>query len=823
MHFCSRPRPGAAIRSRARILPHYTVRMLEDLRFALRSLGRSKVLTTVLLVSLALGTGVNAAVCGIVYALLLQPPAGVGSPGDLVSIHTTEFSGSPFGRSSYPDYLSLLETRITADLAAYDDAEMTNVRLGSSTRSARVAAVTGNFFGMLRMTPHRGRLLQPDDLHRTPSPAVVSVALADFLDTAGTITGSHIQVGNQSYEVIGVAAADFRGLRSGRATDVWIPIRADGREDRGDRRLSILARHDRGPSSLQPALGAIGDQLAAEHPSTNRGTLNDESAPRGFSASEYSPRDPGAGSRFATIAAVVVGAVALLLVSACVNAGTLLLSRAMARRHELAVKRALGATRTRLIRQLFAESIFVCLAGGVLGLLFAVWVTQAVPSLFSPDQAELLQTSGIPGLMLLTIGVAAVAGVVFGVAPALQGSDAPESLALRADSGAISGTSGGTRTRSVLLAAQLALSTLLLIVTAMLVRSLNTALEGDFGVEAENVAMISMEYRQRCVGHSEQRNQRLLDIPGVEKVGWAALPPLGKGTQRPYSVQAGLLTYDRGDFAVNLISPTYFDTVNVALLEGRHFDDADRTRSQPVAVVDELFAQRYLGASAVGKHLIDNQRNERIRVVGVVRSGRYRTLQDAPQPTVYRPLLQENLPCGFMFIRTSDDPAALLPILIRALERTERDGTVIRARTMKQHLSEALVVDRITTTMVGICGLIALVMGAIGVYGAMSDAVLRRTREIGLRLALGAGRAQVVRLILSEAMLVTAAGVAVGTLAAVAAEYLAANVIHGLLRSDLLMLARTPVLLAIAVALAAIIPLRRALSVNPATALGLRT
>lgn len=797
--------------------------MLEDLRFALRSLSRSKVLTTVLLVSLALGTGVNAAVCGIVYALLLQPPAGVARPGQLASIYTSEFSGSPYGRTSYPDYLSLLEQRIVGGLAAYDDDEMVSVRLGSVTRSARVAAVTGNFFDVLQMPPHAGRLLLPDDARRTPAAAVISVALADFLGDAATLTGAHVEIGGQSYEVVGVAARNFRGLRSGRATDVWVPMRAEGRGDRGDRRLSILARHDQGARSLQPALDGIGVRLANEHSLTNRGALNDETAARRFSAFEYSPRDPGAGSRFATIAAVVVGAVALLLVSACVNAGTLLLSRAMTRRHELAVKRALGATRSRLVRQLFAESLFVCLAGGALGLLFAIWVTQAVPSLFSPDQAELLQTSGIPTLMLLTIGVAAVAGVVFGVAPALQGSDAPESLALRADSGAISGTSGGTRTRSVLLAAQLALSTLLLVVTAMLVRSLNTALEGDFGVGSDHVAMISMQYKQRCVGHSEPRNKQLMEIQGVESIGWAALPPLGKGTLRPYSVQAGVLTYDRGDFAVNLISPAYFDSVNVAVLEGRSFTHDDRPRSQPVAIVDELFAQRYFGASAVGKHLIDNQRDERIRIVGVVRSGRYRTLQDAPQPTVYRPLMQEYLTCGFMFIRTSDDPARLLPALMRTIERSERAGTIVRGTTMKQHLSDALVVDRITTTMVGICGLIALVMGAIGVYGAMSDAVLRRTREIGLRLALGAGRTQVVRLILAEAMLVTAAGVGVGILAAVGAEYLASNIIHGLLRSDLVLLVRTPVLLGLAVALAAIVPLRRALAVNPATALGLRT
>jgi predicted permease len=797
--------------------------MLEDLRFALRSLGRSKALTTVLLVSLALGTGANAAVCGIVYALLLQPPAGVDDPDDLRSIYTSEFSGSAFGRSSYPDFVSLAAAGVLPEIAAYDDDAVMNVRRGSSTRTARVAAVTGNFFDVLRMTPHAGRLLQAADSAGNATPAVVSQMLAEVLGTPDTITGEQIQIGERPYQVVGVAAANFRGLRGNRATDVWIPIEAAGREDRGDRRLSILARHDGGEASLRERLRAISLRLADEYPSTNRGALTDEVAPRQLSAHHYSPRDPSAGSGFAIIAAVVLGAVALLLVSACVNAGTLLLSRAMARRHELAVKRALGATRSRLVRQLFAESVFVCLAGGALGLLLAHWITTSVPALFSPDHAELVQTTGIPTLMMLTVGVAAVAGVIFGVAPALQGTDAPESLALRADSGAISGTSGGTRTRSALLIAQLALSTVLLVVTATLVRSLNTALEGDFGVDTHQVSMISMQWGQRCVGHSEGRNEELKKISGVEAIGWASLPPLGRGTLRPYSVESGLHTQDRVDLAVNLISPSYFEAVNVPLLDGRHFTYADRTRTEPVAIVDDLLAQRYFGASAVGKYLVDNARDERIRIVGVVRSGRYRTLQDAPQPTVFRPLMQEYLICGFIFVRGAGDPAALLPSLVRRIELTERAGTVVTGKTLQQHLSEALAADRITTTMVGICGLIALVMGAIGVYGAMSDAVLRRTREIGLRVALGAGRTQVVRLILAEALSITAVGVALGILAAVAAEYLAGSAMHGLLRSDLSLLLRTPVLLAIAVALAAVMPLRRALSVNPATALGLRT
>lgn len=797
--------------------------MLEDLRFALKSLGRSKATTTVLLVSLALGTGANAAVCGIVYALLLQAPAGVGHADDLSFVYTSEFSGSAYGRSSYPDFLSLSNAGVAEGLAAYDDEATQNVRLGSSVRAARVASVTDGFFSVLTMEAKAGRLLHASDTQRTPPAAVLSVTLADFLDDARTITGKQIRIGERLYEVVGVTPTGFRGLTASRTTDVWVLMSADGRHDRGDRRLSIVARHDGGLQDLNQTLDTLSRSLATEYPTTNRGALNAPDLPRRFSAHGYSPAGPNAGSGFALIAIVVAAAMVLLLASACVNAGSLLLSRAMARRHELAVKRALGATRVRLIRQLFAESVFVCLGGGALGLLMALWIVEAIPALFSPDHAELLHTSGMPMLMLLTLGISALAGIAFGVAPALQGTDAPESLVLRSDAGGISGGSRSTRTRSALLVAQLALSTLLLIVTATLVRGLNTALDADFGVAAHNVAIVSLKYDITCAGHRDDRAKRIEALPGVERVGWATLPPLGRATARPYAVQAGLRTFDRVDFPVSVVTPAYFEAANLALISGRVFTTADRTRTEPVAVVDELLAHRYFGTSAVGQHLIDVDRDERIRIVGVVRSGRYRTLQDTPQPTVYRPLMQQFQTCGFMFIRTAGDPAATLPSVIRHLQRTEPSRAVIVGKTMTQHLSDALLIDRITTTMVGLCGLIALVMGAIGVYGAMSDAVRRRTREIGLRLALGAGRLQVVRLILAEALLITAGGVAIGLVCAVGAEFLAGTAVHGLPKSDLSLLVQTPLLLAIAVALASVVPLRRALSVNPATALGLRT
>ena len=258
--------------------------------------------------------------------------------------------------------------------------------------------------------------------------------------------------------------------------------------------------------------------------------------------------------------------------------------------------------------------------------------------------------------------------------------------------------------------------------------------------------------------------------------------------------------------------------LGIEVIEGRAFDAGDGALTGAVAVVDELLARRHFGTSAVGQHLLDAD-GEPVKIVGVVRSGRYRTLQDSPQPTVYLPYSQEHLPCGFLFVRTASAPEGMFALIAGKL--TALDGGVIitRTTTLEQHLSEALAIDRLTTTLVGLCGIIALLMAMAGVYGVMNDAVVRRTREIGLRVALGAGRPQVVKLVFTEATYLTVTGILVGLAAAVALEQVAATFVHGLPHLNPARLATAPAILALVVALAAIVPLRRALAVNPTIAL----
>jgi predicted permease len=811
--------------------------MFEDLRSAARSVVRARGLTAVLLVSLALGTGANAAVCGIVYKLLLAPPDGVRRAGELVSVYTSEFSGAPFGRTSYPDFLSLSERVQAESIAAFDDNLFANVRIapepdGADTKSgnerrARIAAVTPTFFSTLRLPAHEGRLLESADSATEPPGAVISFALASALDTPATIVGRTLQAGRERFTVIGVGPEMFRGLQSSRPTDLWVPLQGLDSGERGDRRLSVIARIHDDADAVNERLLALGDTLARQYPESNRGTVVDPDAPRKLTALPYTAFDPESRSEAKVIATVVATAVALLLAGACVNAGTLLLSRAMARRREVAVKMALGAGRFALARQLLLESLLISCAGGALGLVFATWIVRAVPAMFSPDHAALLDTDIDALLVALTIGIATLAGVVFGVAPAIHGTGAPAALALRADSGGISEQHGGLRMRAILITAQLSVSTLLLITTSVLAAGLSESLQGDFGVRSANVVMLAMQNPGgNCTIYDPIRGvrfhhalaQALPKVSGISSVGWSSIPPLGRASVRQYAIQSGAKTLDRVDLNVNVVTPGYFRTLGIELIEGRPFDAGDGARSDAVAIVDELLARRHFGATAVGQHLLDAD-GEPVKIVGVVKSGRYRTLQDSPQPTVYLPYSQEHLACGFLFVRTASEPTGMFALIGGKLTALDGGVTITRTTTLEQHLSEALAIDRLTTTLVGLCGIIALLMAMAGVYGVMSDAVVRRTREIGLRVALGAGRPQVVKLVFMEATYLTVTGIVLGLAAALGLEQVAASFVYGLPQLNVATLTTAPAILAAVVAVAAIPPLRRALAVSPTIAL----
>lgn len=800
--------------------------MLQDLRHSVRAMIRAKGIVTVLVLSFGLGTGANAAVYGVLGALLLRGPAGVEDPSRLVDIFTSEFSGTAYGQSSYPDYLSIksIATSLLA-IAAIDDAAVENVRLDQSEQSVRIAAVTEDFFPALQMRAHAGRLLGSADALLDPAAVVVSFSLSEHLGGAATVLGKTLTIGDRPYSIVGVTPPRFRGLHTGRECDAWI-LMTPPASARGDRRLSVVARLASGVSveDAEEDLRRLSDDLAARHPDTNRGSIIEADAPRRVTPIRYSQLDPAASTQVFLIGLVVGGASTMLLASACLNVGSLLLSWAVARRRDLAIKMAVGATRGRLVRQLLMETLCLSLVGGGLGFLFAVWIGDLVPALFMAEQAESLDTQLDARAVFLTVGVACLAGALFGVAPAFHGTASPAVTALRADAGGISEERGGVRLRAVLVSAQIALSTVLLLSTGLLIVSLRQALAGDVASAVNQVAFVSMELPGRfgdVAGGMAYRSavlDQLQSIDGIEAAGWTSTLPLGRGNRRVYRIEGVEGVTDTVELDTNVVTDGYLRALALPCIEGRMFDGRDTWLAPPVAIVDELLARRYFGATATGRHLLGAD-GRLVEIVGVVRSGRYRTLQQSPQPTVYYPATQEYLYRGHAVVRTARDPAVLLDAIGKAAKGGGEGGTILRTSTLETHLSDSLALDRLTTTLVGLCGLIALAISTIGVYGVMTDAVRRRTREIGVRLALGAGRGEVARLVFTQAVQLAAGGLLIGTVAALALSGVARSFVSGMPSLDLLTVAGASAALALVMAVAAILPLRRALRVNPTIAL----
>jgi len=794
-------------------------RLRPDLRHAVRAIAHAPTVAAILLLSLGLGTGVNAAVHGALAALLFDPPPGVADPASLVNVYTSELSGSAFGLSSYPDFSSLVESATFASLAAIDDGEVENVRAGESGATVRIARVTADFFSTLGMTAARGALdLGP---YGDAALAVISFELAQQLGGVDRLVGATLGIGERTYQIAGVTPPRFRGIQIGRECDVWIRM-PETSSARGDRRLALVAR--RSAARTTENLDRLSAALAERYPTTNRGSIVDPAAPRRFTAAPLSRFDPATAEQTSLLGAVIGGASTLLLAAACLNAGSLLLSWSVSRRHELAVKMALGAERRTLVSQLLTETICLSLAGGALGLLFATWTGRAIPALFMVEQAAQLDMHLDLRAFALTIGVACAAGIAFGVAPAMHGTAAPPVTVLRADSSLADATGSG-RLRTFLVTGQVALSTLMLLTTGHLVNSLDRALQGDLASTVKQVVVISIELPGRF--HDEprgaaQRNlllSQLGKITGVSGVAWASELPLQRGRRSRFQIEGSAAdVIDAREFDVNVVSPNYFDVLALRQIEGRTFGPNDTALSDPVVVVDELLARQHFGANAVGSHLID-VKGRRLEIVGVVQSGRYRTLQQPPQPTVYYPISQEYLWRGHLVIRTAADPAPLVESLRFAADMTGSGSTIRGIGTLDARLAESLTLDRLTTTLVGACGLIALAMSTLGVYGVMMDAVQRRTREIGLRVALGAAPRHIAALVFLEATYPAATGLVVGAVAALAIGRAAQSVLYGVPPANLLLLGAAAGALAGVIVVAGVLPLRRALRVHPNIAL----
>jgi putative ABC transport system permease protein len=715
-----------------------------------------------------------------------------------------------------------------SQLAASQEGGDVLLRIGDAVERVRTMAVSREFFAVTGVRPAAGRLLGPGDFDRSAPAVVIGYTFWQraFGGRADAV-GQPISLAGIPHTIVGVAAPRFDGLSLGSTFDLWTPLAADnGPSARGNRGLSIVGRLQKGTSlrQAQAQLDGVAARLAAAYPESNRGTLGQPDRPRPMLVTPHTRMHPRFRSEIAMIGGILLAAVGLVLLIACANVAGLLLSRATARRREVAVRLALGATRRRLLRQLLTESLLLGAAGGGFGLLFALWTADALPSFFPADQARMLDASIDGRVLAFTAVIALVSGLLLGLASALQGVRSGTASALRGASGETADGKFGTRARLGLVVSQIAVASVLIIGAALLTRSLANALDADLGYATREAVLASVELP---ADRSSQAVQAFYDnalesvraMPGVEAAGIARWVPVAGGSRRLFRME-GYTPRPGEDTELhyNAVSRDYFSTMQIPVIAGRPFGVTDTATTKRVAVVNELLADLYFGGNAVGRSLRDSSGTP-LEIIGVVRASRRLSLQEPPKPVVFYPLEQAPAPRAIVVARTVGDAARVKDTVRRTIITADPEAAVFRTVTLEDHLAEALATNRLTVALVGTCGAMALLLAMVGVYGIVAYSVARRTREIGVRVALGARPGQIFGLIVREGGRVVALGLVTGLLAASAGTQLLGSMLYGVSATDPLTFVAVPIALAMVALLASCLPALRALRLNPVAAL----
>jgi len=806
--------------------------MTTHLRHALRALRKSPGFTAVAVATLALGIGANSAIFTLVNAVLFRP-AQVAEPERMVEIYTRE-DQNLYSTSSYPDYADLRDRATVFD-------GVIHYRLNSMTLTADqgrlvlwTEIVSGNYFQVLGIRPAAGRFFHPaeEDVRGAPSTVVLSHQFWErqFQRDPG-IVGRTIRLNGQPFTVVGVAPASFTGMVRGMVPSVWVTVAStertygnpgilEGRANRGGWNKARL----RPGATLEAArteVAAIGRGLAETWPLTNAG--------REFTvvASTSVTVHPSVDGMLAAGAAVLLAVPAVVLLIACANLATLLLARAAGRRREVAVRLALGATRGQLVRQLLAEQMVLALLGGLVGLLLSAWLVRLLvvfrPPLPVPLSLDLAVDARVAAF---TLGIALLTGLAVGLAPALRGSRVDLVPDLREGA---SGGRRGSRLRALLVAGQLALSMVLLLGAGLLVRSVGQAAEIDRGFDGSRTAVVAFDMQQsgvsadRGAAFYRDLESRVAALPGVTAVAFAHRLPLQLNYESTsLLVEGEIRPPDAPAWTVPVawVSPQYFTAIGTPVVRGRAFAETDRADGPGVAIVSEAAARRFWpGQDPIGRVVRRTAGGPAFEVVGVARDSKVMTLGEEPRPKVYFSTTQAYRPDLHLLVRVTGDPAAILPSLRTLVRELDPEVGFTDLTTVNAQLAIALFPLRFTAGLLSALGVAGLLIAAIGLYGIIAHGVAQRTRELGIRLALGANAGRVAGLVLREGMVMVAAGSAVGLgLAALATRALRAW-LYGVSPTDPVTFLAVPLGFALVAALACWIPARRATRVDPMVAL----
>ena len=815
----------------------------QDLRYAVRLFARSPGVTATAVLALALGIGANSAIFSLVNGVLLRPLPGVQDVNQVVTLEPAQNGRAQYS-FGYPDYVDYRDHNSSfAGLAAHCGTPL-SFNNGAPER-LRGDLVTGNYFSVLGVIPAAGRMIAPEDDDQPGAHAVAVLSYGFWLRAFGgdaEAVGRGIKLNGYDFTIVGVASRDFRGTETGGSYDVWIPIkmqvqampRTMGRNwfnDRSAGWLSLFGRLRPGVSvdQAQSELTTIAGGLEQSYPDTNTG--RDVSVLAGLGL------DSDDRTSLRNFLALLLVAVTLLLLIACSNVANLLLLRATSRRREIAVKLALGATRGRLIRQLLTEASLLSLIAGGLGLLLAPWSAELILAFQQPAYGlRGVNISPDARVLAFTAVISIVTAVMFGLAPAMKASKVDLVTSLK--DGAPSSGHRKSRLQGNLVVAQVALSLVLLIGAGLAVRTMQKALMMDRGFDGENMVLMSMDLTIRGYSESQGRSfyeelvKRVDALPGVISSSLAKTVPPNDWSDRlsvflPGDEPPPDVLRVRDDLGLrvdaNRIAPNYFRTLGIPILEGREFNNLDRLGTTPVAVVNEKLASRlWPGESAVGRLLsVPFWREPRppVEIIGVARDTKHRSLLAEMPMLIYLPELQAYDGRATLVARIGGDPTKLIPAIRREVAALDKDLTLYAVKTMSEQIESTLWQQRTAAGLIGIFGLLAIALAAIGIYGVIAHSVAQRTREIGIRMALGADAQDVRRMIVRQGLRLALTGVVVGLVAAFALTRLMSSLLYGVSATDPLTFVISSVTL-VGVALGAcLVPARRATRVDPMIAL----
>ncbi len=804
--------------------------ILHDIRFAARMLLRRPAFTLVAILVLGLGIGANATIFSWVQSVVLQPLAGVDARS-LVALHGKSSSRDDLS-FSYPNFVDLQAAHAEGieDVIAFRGLAM-NLRGDGEPRRVWGEMVTANFFDVVRIRPALGRGFIPADTAVIGGEPVAVLSHAGWrrlFNADPSIVGRTITLNARPFTVVGVAPEGFRGTMMGLTLDVFVPITmqrafmsGDRLPARGTSFLQVFGRLRPGVSlkQAQSSLDVVAARMAQDH---------HENEGKGIIVTPLW-RD-GAAGMLLPVMATLMAVVAVVLVIACANLAGLLLARAAGRQREVAIRLAVGASRGRVVRQFLIESCLLAIAGGLAGVVIATWTTGGLMALMPPTPFPIAFDGGVDlRVMTFATAITLLTALGFGLLPALRASRSDVSRSLKDASGTLSGGVRGGRMRGALVVAQVALSLLLLVSAALFFRGLSHARTVDPGFSIRTGVMAALDLlpngydAARGSALHRQLLERVSALPQVSSATLAYSMPLDIDGGSNMNVEIDGYQLSAGeeiDVHYNRVGPRYFETMGIPLVSGRPIGTQDVEGRQLSVVVNEFMAQKYWnGQDPVGRTLRFG--SGPAVVVGVAKTGKYGRLNEAPRNFMYVPIAQYFRHDAILIVRTEADPAVIVPALHAEVKKLDSNLPLFDVRTIGEHMKLSVFIPRLASTLLGLFGGLAVLLALVGLYSVVAYNVSQRTREIGVRVALGATRIQILRLVLREGMRLTITGLAIGAVLSIAAGYGLRSQLMGIHPTDPVSFIATTILLLGVSLMACLVPARRATRLDPVKALRL--